>query len=148
MRYHERLTAPALWWFGAVLLAGLAAAFIGAQIPNTLGWVALGTASLAIVLVPLARMSQVTIDIDESTLTAGPHRVALARIREATPFTSLAGALVPGAGAMTRPWLRAGVRVLTDDGLLVLSSRHPPRLAATLMDRSARPEERPSGTTP
>ncbi len=141
--YSERLSVP--WWAWPPLLgaAALLAAEIGLGAPGPRTWAPYA------VLLPLTAFGlwwfgRIRVAVTGGELRVDDARVPLRFVADAIPLDTDGRRELLGIGAdrlafvVQRPWISGAVQVLMDDPddptpYLLVSSRHPHRLAAALL---------------
>lgn len=144
-RHAERLYAPWWLWLCGLGLTALVAAEIGLGAPGLRTWVPYAVL-LPLAAVGLWRMGRIRVAVDGAELRVDDARLPLRFVADAIPLDpsgkrELLGVHAdPLAFVVQRPWVRGTVQVILDDPAdptpyWVISTRHPDRLAATLLRR-------------
>jgi hypothetical protein len=142
--YSERLHVPLRWWVQAtMLLASLWLAFIVAM-PAWAAWSSTGVLLLATFGL-FAWVGSSRVAVRDGVLYAGRAHIPVALIGPVEALDAEQTRRVHGVEAdaraflLTRPYLKRSVKVTIDDPAdrtpyWLVSTRHPRRLAAALMD--------------
>jgi hypothetical protein len=142
--YSERLHVPLRWWVQAtMLLASLWLAFIVAM-PAWAAWSSTGVLLLATFGL-FAWVGRSRVAVRDGVLYAGRAHIPVALIGPVEALDAEQTRRVHGVEAdaraflLTRPYLKRSVKVTIDDPAdrtpyWLVSTRHPRRLAAALMD--------------
>lgn len=147
-RYDERLGVPRLWHLWAAGFAAIAGSYAAAYVDGLAAEAAIYLAVFAVLEAGLRAGGRARIAVTgDGTLLAAGARVAVDDVADVEVLDDVRAALVPGTAAATRGWVRRGVLVRTRAAQdVVLSSRHPDRVAAALGHPAGQPsrQARPS----
>lgn len=149
--YRQRLSAPASWWVGIVLLA-VAVGWI-VLVPTTWAHGLATTVSVVVVAGVVLSRGSLPVQVDEAGLTVGRAHLAPGFIGtpEALDSTTYRRRLGVDADARaylaTRPWADRGVMVPVIDPAdpapyWIIGSRDPQQLAAAIVQCRATRSER------
>ncbi|WP_322767491.1 DUF3093 family protein [Frankia sp. Cr1] len=132
MRYEERLAVPRLWHLWAALCAGVFGSYFTVYTDATWTRAVVYGAMFTTMEAALWQLGRPRLAMTDEAIRAAGEMVDRADIRDAVACTDVRTVLVPGVYALTRPWIRTGVRVTTANGVWVLSSRHPGTLLTAI----------------
>ncbi|WP_322755092.1 DUF3093 family protein [Frankia sp. Cas3] len=132
MRYEERLAVPRLWHLWAALCAGVFGSYFTVYTDATWTRAVVYGAMFTTMEAALWQLGRPRLAMTDEAMRAAGEMVDRADIRDAVACTDVRTVLVPGVYALTRPWIRTGVRVTTATGVWVLSSRHPGTLLTAI----------------
>ena len=141
--YHERLTAPAALWVGALAVAVVLGLTVGAAlgpVAATAGGVLLAGLSVMVLL-----RSAAVVEVRDGDLVAGPARIPVRLLGPAEVLDGDRARAVrgpesdPAAFHLIRGWVAEGVRLeVLDPGdrtpYWFVATRRPARLAAAIED--------------
>ncbi len=132
MRYEERLAVPRLWYVWAAVCAGAFGSYFTVYADSALARLVAYGAMFAALAAALWLLGRPRLAVTDTSVRAAGRTISRDAVHGSVACTDIRTVLAPGMFALTRPWIRTGVRVDTATGAWVLSSRHPDELAMAI----------------